>query len=452
MRDFFGQQDQARTISGRLAAILAGSMIGTILATALALATVATVLAFLQVVLTTDFPVSLEYWVDVFANRCIGFGMLVGAILAGTAVYRTLNALELGGVELARQFGAKQVHAVDAPPCHQQLINIVEELSIAANLSRPKIFLLEQESEINAFAAGIEPNDTVVGVTQGALEHLNRSQLQGVLAHEFSHIINQDVQLNVRTLGILQGIELVTSAANRLLQMGISQVVNGSMLATVFGTVLWPVGQIGAFFGSLAKMSLNRQREFLADAVAVQLTRDAQGLSSALQVIAGRVRQGTLLQPTARTASHLFFSAAAPPVHDWLRSHPPLEARIRRLDPAWDGRVPLSLPDETATLIAKSDNDSLEETLSAGQEPLFGDQSAHQPTIAASPGDLSALTTPSADAGADEAQEAFLRTLGKVRANSNREVYDPNTTHWPTLAATAAAVVCASAVFSWLIS
>ena len=243
-------------------------------------------------------------------------------------------------------------------PQYQQLINVVEELSIATGTTAPKIFVLEDETGINAFAAGIEPRDTVVGVTRGALEHLNRSQLQGVLAHEFSHIVNRDVRINVQTLGALQGIEAIASAARYLLRMGVSSGVNGSMLATAFGCVLWPVGQIGVLFGSLARMALNRQREFLADAAAVQFTRYPEGLSSALKLIAGHARQGQMESGAAQTASHLFFAEGTSSLGCLLSSHPPIEMRIRRLDPEWDGVLPIVLPIQ-ATPVDPPDNDQV---------------------------------------------------------------------------------------------
>ena len=161
-----------------------------------------------------------------------------------------------------------------------------------------------------------------------------------MLAHEFSHIVNRDVRINVQTLGALQGIQAIASASTYLLRMGVAYSINGSTVATAFGYALWPVGQIGVLFGSLAKMALNRQREYLADAAAVQFTRHPEGLSSALKLIAAHAYQGKMESHVAQTASHLFFAEGTSPLGCLLSSHPPIEERIRLLDPEWDGVLP----------------------------------------------------------------------------------------------------------------
>ena len=274
MRDFFQRQDTARRLSGRLAVVLVGTALGTVLATAAVLAGLATLLALLQFVATTRFEVSTEYWVAAFTSRFVLATVLAGVLLIGGIVQRTRRAIECGGTELAQQLGGTRVLTIGCDPQYKPLINIVDELAIVTGAPDAKIFVLEDEDGINAFAAGLAPRDTVVGVTRGALDYLDRSQLQAVLAHEFSHIVNRDVRINVQTLGALQGIEAVASIARHFRRMGISSGINGSMLATAFSIVLWPVGQIGVLFGSLARMALNRQREFLADAAAVQYTRN----------------------------------------------------------------------------------------------------------------------------------------------------------------------------------
>jgi len=318
--------------------------------------------------------------------------------------------------------------------------------------------VLENESGINAFAAGVEPKDTIVGVTQGALEHLDRSQLQGVLAHEFSHIVNQDVRINVQTLGALQGIEAIASAAKYLLRMGVSSGLHGSMLAIAFECVLWPVGQIGILFGSIAKMSLNRQREFLADAAAVQFTRYPEGLSSALKLIAEHARQGQMESGAAQTASHLFFAEGTSPLGSLLRSHPSLEMRIRRLDPGWDGVIPITLPDCAAELLGQKgdrvDNDvDVVESLtgaarSTKQQPL---RQQPPPRVQHPSDDTSkaAVIGSAIDGGISEAnKQAFLETLASVSASHSPRKYNPDVSHLPTLLAAAAAVIGASAVFA----
>ena len=463
MRDFFERQDTARRLSGQLAAILAGAVCGTVLATALVLAVLTTILAFIQVVATTSFKVDPDYWLEVFANRFYAATVVVGVIVIGVAVRKTLLALESGGVELARQLGAHRVLPITNDPQYQQLLNVVDELSIATGMPAPKVYVLEHEPGVNAFAAGIESRDTVVGVTRGALEHLNRGELQGVLAHEFSHIVNLDGRINVQTLGVLQGMEVVAAGARFLLGMGVGSGVFGSMMATVFGYVLWPVGQIGVLFGSLARMALNRQREFLADAAAVQYTRDPEALSSALKLIAGHAYQGQLVSSAAQSACHLFFAEGTSALRAALSSHPPLEERIRRLDPEWDGVFPIALPVAVAAVLDNQDQPPPGEVTSAiGTTPVAAATYEQPPASPPKPGTAIQSSVPcpgsrqdggAADGIVSEAdKQAFLKTLAAVRAGRSQPVYSPQVTHWPTLVATFAAVIVASAAFTWLTS
>ena len=464
MRDFFERQDVARRLSGRLAAILLGSLLGTVVATAVVFAGLITLLAMIHVTVTTNLEIGADYWSRAFVNRFAVALVVTGIIVFGTAILRTLRNLEAGGTELAKQLGGQRVMAPAHDACNQQLLNIVDELAIASGTAAPKVFVLHDETSINAFAAGIDPKDTVVGVTRGALECLDRSQLQGVLAHEFSHIVNRDVSINMLTLGALQGVETVASAARKLLDMGVNSGVQGSMLATTFGTVLWPVGQIGVLFSALAKMALNRQREYLADASAVQFTRNPEGLSSALQLIAGQQTHGGLRSSAAQAASHLFFTEGTLPLSDLLSSHPPLTARIRRLDPEWDGVIPTALPDHVASLIQQPEvcapepeitTDSagpcIESRDEMGQTVALHGQSPNAKTVL-SDDSVSADNAPATteDIVSDADKQALLETLAAVRANRVDRKYDAQITHWPTLAATAAAVICLSYAFSWL--
>ncbi len=461
MRDFFERQDVARRLSARFALLLVGAVLGTVVVTAVVLAGLATLLAILQVVLTTSIEINREYWIDTFLTRFWLATGLVGSVVIGVAVLRTVQALGAGGVEVARQLGATRVLSVGDNPQYQQLMNVVEELTIASGVPKPKIFVLEDEDAINAFAAGIDPTDTVVGVTRGALERLNRSQLQGVLAHEFSHIVNQDVRINVQTLGAMQGIETIDSVARFFLRMGVPTRVNGSLLATVFGYALWLVGQIGVLFAAIVRMALTRQREFLADAAAVQYTRYPEGLCSALKLIAATVRQDKLQSMAAQPASHFFFVGGVSALDKLLASHPPLEVRIRRLDPEWDGALPTILPKDVAaamdqplqSIVDRRETVMLPVPNSIATECESPEQAQRND---APPTRLegTAHEGHSGDAaGISEAdKQAFLATLAKVRAASAHQEYNPNVTHWPTLAATAAALVGALILYSWLTS
>jgi Zn-dependent protease with chaperone function len=202
---------------------------------------------------------------------------------------------------------------------------------------------LEDEPAINAFSAGYSTKDAVIGVTRGAVERLERHQLQGVVAHEFSHIVNGDIRLNIRLLGILTGIQAISFVAQYLIRLGTSPSSGagrttggryplGVILALIFGVVLWPIGQIGTLFALLITSAVNRQREFLADASAVQFTRDPYGLCEALTILLEDQVGSRLNGAAAKVASHMFFASGG----SWQRlfeSHPPLEERICRLDP-----------------------------------------------------------------------------------------------------------------------
>jgi Zn-dependent protease with chaperone function len=339
MRNFFEQQDHARRLTFRFATILALATVGTILVTGIALAALVTLLSIAHVRATTNIQLDQQYLLNEFLSRCwLGVGVSCTIVL-GTALFKTFQLLDGGGWALARQLGGQQVLR-DAPdPQHRQLVNIVEELTVASGVPAPKVFVLPDEPGINAFAAGMRPKDMVVGVTQGALDMLDRSQLQGVLAHEFSHILNRDVQLNLKTLGILDGIEAIASVARYLGRMSRSSTTQAAPLAAVFAAVLWPIGKIGWLFGLLAKMALNRQREFLADAAAVQFTRNPEALADVLKLIAAHERGAEVESNAAQLASHLFFAQGTCGFANLLRSHPTLEERIVRLQPDWDGQL-----------------------------------------------------------------------------------------------------------------
>jgi hypothetical protein len=207
----------------------------------------------------------------------------------------------------------------------------------------PQVWVLDHEDNINAFAAGTEPANAVVAVSRGCLEQLSRNELQGVIGHEFSHILNGDMKMNMRLIGWLFGILMISIAGRLLLESlrfvrsGRSKNSGGVMLAIlVTGIGLMAIGSIGVFFGRLIQAAISRQREYLADAAAVQFTRDPSGISGALKKIGGSHEGGKLAAPRASEASHLFFASAGL-FSFGLATHPPLEERIRAIDPAWDG-------------------------------------------------------------------------------------------------------------------
>jgi Zn-dependent protease with chaperone function len=280
-----------------------------------------------------------DYWRKLVYERTVLSFVLTFLAVAGTAIYRSWQLAEGGGRCLARLLGGTRVTDLDKDPAQTRLLNVVEELAIATGIKPPPIFVLKEEQGINAFAAGLNEKDTVIGVTQGAIDRLQRHQLQGVVAHEFSHIVNGDVRLNIQLLGVLTGIQAITFAAQFLLRLGMIDKNVGKknplsmVLALLFGVALWPIGQVGSLFARLIQLAVNRQREFLADASAVQYTRDPHGLCEALALLLDDESGSSLTGPGARLASHMFFASGSGAWQQLLQSHPPVAERIRRLDP-----------------------------------------------------------------------------------------------------------------------
>jgi hypothetical protein len=215
-------------------------------------------------------------------------------------------------------------------------------MAIAAGTSVPPVYLLQHESGINAFAAGFEPADAVVAVTRGCAESLSRDELQGVIAHEFSHILNGDMRINIRLMGVLHGILLIGIIGYFVLRSSLfaghgrrSDRGSAGMAMLFVGGALALIGALGTFFGNMIKASLSRQREFLADASAVQFTRNPQGIAGALKKIGGFEQGSTLASPNAPEVSHAFFARGVSGLNAIFSTHPPLRERIQRLDPSW---------------------------------------------------------------------------------------------------------------------
>lgn len=263
------------------------------------------------------------------------------------------NILSAGGHAVALRLGGRRVDLQPTDVEEQKLRNVVEEMAIAAGTPVPKIFVLDNEDGINAFAAGYAPSDTVVAVTRGTLQNLSRDELQGVVAHEFSHILHGDVLFNMRLLAVLHGIMIIGITGRMILRIlsegdrysRRSRVGNGLLVFLAFGIALVVIGYIGVFFGTLIKAALSRQREFLADASAVQFTRNPNGIEGALKKIGGLTIGGRIHDSHAEEMSHLFFGNA---LHDswffWFSTHPPVEERIRQIDPSFDGKIPYVAP------------------------------------------------------------------------------------------------------------
>lgn len=256
-----------------------------------------------------------------------------------------LIALSRGGAYVAQSLGARLVDRSTNDPLERRLLNVVEEMSIAAGIAVPDTYIMDSEEAINAFAAGYGLKDAVVSVTKGTLVKLNRDELQGVIGHEFSHILNGDMKLNIRLIAILNGI-LCISLVGRILMDFRSRSYRSydrdrkDPLAAlpVIGLLLYLVGYLGVFFGSLIKSAVSRQREFLADATSVQFTRNPLGLSSALKKIGGYSQGSKINNGRAEEVSHMFFSDGLSRFFFSLfATHPPLITRIRKLEPDFKG-------------------------------------------------------------------------------------------------------------------
>jgi Zn-dependent protease with chaperone function len=257
--------------------------------------------------------------------------------------YKILE-LRSGGDHVAAMLGGAKIPPNTTDLDHRMLLNVVEEMALAAGIPVPAVYVLEKEPGINAFAAGYSPSDAVIGVNRGTLDALTREELQGVIAHEFSHIMNGDMRLNIRLIGILFGIQLVAMIGYFILRFGGGVGSNrrseknnsgGAILAIAFALLVF--GSIGRFFARLIKASISRQREYLADASAVQFTRNPDGIAGALKVIGGHQAGSIVKSPEAEEASHMFFGNAVKSMAGAFATHPPLVDRIRRLDPQFKG-------------------------------------------------------------------------------------------------------------------
>ncbi|MDO8541506.1 MAG: M48 family metallopeptidase [Opitutaceae bacterium] len=258
----------------------------------------------------------------------------LGVVIIGS-LYKTA-ALSKGGSAVAEALGGRLISPNTSHPEERKLRNVIEEMAIASGVPVPKVYVLDDEKGINAFAAGHTPGDAAIGVTRGCMTLLSRDELQGVIGHEFSHILNGDMRLNLRIMGVIFGIVCLAVIGRILLfSRGRSRQEKNPLM--FLGLALIVIGAIGVFFGRLIQAALSRQREFLADASAVQFTRNPAGLSGALQKIGGA---GSKIESAhAGEASHMFFgNGMGRPFLGALATHPPLDARIRAIDPGWDGK------------------------------------------------------------------------------------------------------------------
>jgi Zn-dependent protease with chaperone function len=368
--DFFEQQEQARRQTTLLLAYFAAAVVVIVVLTYFIFASA--VLPFLKplphgsrchsIVIALCWllgeavlrPVDYLRWtwdLRLFAEFAGGAALTI----ALGSLYK-IRQLAAGGPVVAELLGGRRVGPNPAEPDEQKLRNVLEEMAVASGMPVPEIYVLDHERGINSFAAGHTQSDVAIGVTRGCLKLLNRDELQGVIAHEFSHILNGDTRLNMRLMGVAHGVlwpvivgRVCVRGSNRPSEPGESIFDEEASVTRLpfilLGYVLLAVGCIGLPFVRLIKSAICRKREWLADAAAVQFTRYPPGIAGALKKIGGLYKAGRLDTPHAETASHLYFvNSSFTPWFGFLSTHPPLAKRILAIEPGFDGQFPKVTP------------------------------------------------------------------------------------------------------------
>ncbi|MGH7982441.1 MAG: M48 family metallopeptidase [Candidatus Udaeobacter sp.] len=313
--DFFERQDEARRHTKLLVVYF--------------------VLAVLSLVVVINVAASLILGALMIASKSellFWITLATLAVILTGSVFKTLQ-LASGGSVVAELLGGRLIDSNTSDADERKLLNVVEEMSIASGVPVPQVYVMDDEAGINAFAAGHSTSDAAISVTRGCMKLLSRDELQGVIAHEFSHILNGDMRLNLRLMGLVFGI-LCLTVLGRVLIRTHARKNPLSLLGLALIVVGWP----GVFFGRLIQSAVSRQREMLADAAAVQFTRNPAGLAGALKKIGGLAYGSRIESPHAEEASHLFFANGLG--NAFFSTHPPLTERIRALDQSFDGKFP----------------------------------------------------------------------------------------------------------------
>ncbi len=341
--NFFESQDRARRRTTQLVILFSLAVISLVVLT--------NVLVVLFAVFTTQGSVAAADWRAALGS--VGWETLalisIGVVLViGAASLFKVAALAGGGAAVAESLGGRLINSNTSELSERRVLNVVEEMAIAAGLPVPPVYIMDEDS-VNAFAAGFQPQDAVLGLTRGTVQLLNREELQGVIGHEFSHILHGDMRINIRLMGALYGIMVIGMAGYFIMRTFAHSNVRrssnsnnqGALPFLALGVGLMIIGYAGTFFGNIIKASVSRQREFLADASAVQYTRNPGGIAGALKKIGAASNGSKIQHPHAAEASHMFFGQAVRVAFNtFLATHPPLRKRIKRLDPSWDGKYP----------------------------------------------------------------------------------------------------------------
>ncbi|MCC6221836.1 MAG: M48 family metallopeptidase [Deltaproteobacteria bacterium] len=333
MITFFEHQDRARKKTGLLILVFGFAVIAIILAVYCAF--------YFFLTLSSERVPLRDEELFLFVST-----ITIGIISIGS-LYKIILLRSGGGAGIAKSLGGRLLSSETRDPNERRVMNIVEEIAIASGVPVPQVYSMDAEEGINAFAAGFSPSDAVIGITAGSLSFFNRDELQGVVAHEFSHILNGDMRINLRLLGILNGI-LMISHAGRVLLRSMSRSRGkdkGAPAIAILGFSLTAIGSIGVLAGSIIQSAISRQREFLADASAVQFTRNPSGIANALRKIGGYYHGSKISHVNAREVSHFFFAnGLGSSFFNLFATHPPLAERISRIDPSFDGTFTSPLP------------------------------------------------------------------------------------------------------------
>jgi Zn-dependent protease with chaperone function len=322
--NFFAQQERARTHTRRMLILFVLAVVS--------------IVAAVDIVLMIAFGAAghgSKHALDAASLQprvMFGCSVLVLAVIGACTLYK-ISTLRSGGGVVARQLGATLVPADTTNFAYRRLRNVIEEIAIASGVPVPEIYVIEDEPAINAFAAGYTPADAAVTVTRGCLDKLTRDELQGVIAHEFSHVLNGDMRLNIRLMGVLFGILVIGIAGRKLIQNIGRGKDSGGVVA--FGFAILAIGYIGVFFGRLIKAGISRQREYLADASAVQFTRQTLGIGGALKKIGGLSEGSRLASAETEEVAHMLFGDGVG-YSALFATHPPLIKRIKLLDPQFN--------------------------------------------------------------------------------------------------------------------
>ena len=340
--NFFEHQDRARRKTNHLILLL---MLAVLSLVAITTFLFAAFVYFGQEHTSANAGETLGVWQGIMQalsfETFLWIALGVSSVVALGSLFRFFQ-LRAGGKTIAEAMGGRLLSGNTADADERKILNVVEEMAIASGTAVPPVYLIEDDA-INAFAAGYHPQDAVIGITRGCIHALSRDELQGVIAHEFSHIFHGDMRINMRLISLLHGILvigligefLMRTAGNRSVRRSSKDSSPVAILALGLGLLV--IGYSGIFFGNLIKAAVSRQREFLADASAVQFTRNPEGIAGALKKIGGSSHGSQLQNEHAAEFSHMYFGQGVKSFFTLMATHPPLEDRIKRIQPNWNG-------------------------------------------------------------------------------------------------------------------